>query len=516
MPILEKVSQDDLILYEIMRNPVLFGEFIYNVDKLESEDSFKLDIYQQEFLCDFSSYVSFMAARAVGKTVSLSIELIWLMVMNIFPEDYLVYSVPNKVHLEPVFANLTRLFRSNSLLKHFIEPKGGINGSEFSIKLLNQSKLICRIAGQSGTGANVIGLHSPFVIVDEAGYYPWGTWVELQPTLNTWQLGFRLSVAGVPTGLRENNVLYHVDEENTNYSKHRVTAYQNPRWGEEDKNRAIEQYGGEDSDDYVHLVLGQHGRPIFALFDRGTFDIQVYPIWKLEIDGIRLSDNLIEVISRLGTIPGLPNKKNVCLMGIDLGYTEPTAIWINYIDDFGRMKFHAKIKLTKVSYPLQEKIIDMLDTKFEPVVIGIDKGSAGISVIQNLIEHKDWTHKNYQNKIIPIDFSSSMVLGIDKDGTEIKQKTKPFTVSVLQDFTINKRLIFSSTDMEMITELERMTYSKTPSGEIVYKTLTIKGGKKGEDHFTSALLCGVSAYYLTNEFSFLKRDKVRLISPQWV
>jgi hypothetical protein len=109
-----------------------------------------------------------------------------------------------------------------------------------------------------------------------------------------------------------------------------------------------------------------------------------------------------------------------------------------------------------------------------------------------------------------------MVLGIDKDGSEIKQKTKPFTVSVLQDFTINKRLIFSSTDMDMITELERMTYSKTPSGEIVYKTLTVKGGKKGEDHFTSALLCGVSAYYLTNEFSFLKRDKIKLISPSWV
>jgi len=68
--------------------------------------------------------------------------------------------------------------------------------------------------------------------------------------------------------------------------------------------------------------------------------------------------------------------------------------------------------------------------------------------------------------------------------------------------------------LEMVTELERMTYTKTPSGEIVYKTMTEKGGKRGEDHFTSALLCAVMAYHSVNELILSKSKK--LINPGWL
>lgn len=516
MPIVEKITQEDLALYEIFKNPALFGEFVMNIDNQEKDEVFELTQYQKEFMLDFGNYVSLTCARAVGKTVSISLLLLWALVWNIFPEDYIIYTVPNKVHLEPVFTNLTRLLRSNSILKHFIDQKGGINNSDFSIKLLNNTKLMCRIAGQSGTGANVIGLHSPYVLLDEAGYYPIATFNELQPVINTWERGFKLLVSGVPTGVRENNVLYHSDRENTNYSKHRVTAFQNPRFTEKDKQRAIEQYGGEDSDEYIHSVLGQHGKPIFSLFDRSTFQIQPYPIYKVSIDGIRESENLADILAKIAMIPQITNPRLNRLFGIDLGYTEPTAIFIMYLDEIGRIKFHAKIQLSKVSYPIQEKIIDLLDSRFSPSIIGIDKGSAGIAVIQDLLESKDYAHKDYKKKIVPIDFSSSMVLGLNTEGEEIKSKTKPFTVSILQDYTNNGRLIYTSTDMDMVVELERMTYTKTVSGEIAYRTLTTKGGKKGEDHFTSALLCAVSSYYIMNEFAFSRQEKKKLVRSGWI
>jgi len=516
MPIVEKATPEDLILYEIFKNPVLFGEFVMNIDSIPGDPEFELTPYQREFMLDFSNYVSLCCARAVGKTVAISILLLWALIFNIFPNDYIVYSVPNKVHLEPVFTTLSRLLRSNSILKQFIEPKGGINNSEFSLKLLNNTKLMCRIAGQSGTGANVIGLHSPYVLLDEAGYYPVATFNELQPVINTWEQGFKLLVSGVPTGVRENNVLYHCDRENTNYTKHRVSAFQNPRFFEKDKERAIEQYGGEESDEYIHSVLGQHGKPIFSLFDRSTFQIQPYPIYKLTIDGITESENLAGILAKVAMIPPLKDDRVDRIFGIDLGYTEPTAIFIMYLDDIGRLKFHAKIQLSKVSYPIQEKIIDLLDSRFNPSIIGMDKGSAGISVIQDLLELKDYIHKDYKKKIVPIDFSSSMVLGLSTEGEEIKSKTKPFTVSILQDYTNNGRIVYTTTDMETVVELERMTYTKTVSGEIAYRTLTTKGGKKGEDHFTSALLCAATSYYLMNEFSFSRRTKKKLLRSGWL
>jgi hypothetical protein len=516
MPIIEKITQEDLILYEIFKNPALFGEFVLNIDSQIGDEEFILTNYQREFMLDFSEYVSFCCARAVGKTVAISLLILWALIFNIFPNDYIIYTVPNKVHLEPVFTTLSRLLRSNSILKLFIDPKGGINNSDFSLKLLNNTKLMCRIAGQSGTGANVIGLHSPYVLLDEAGYYPVATFNELQPVINTWERGYKLLVSGVPTGVRENNVLYHCDRENNNYTKHRVSAFQNPRFAEKDRLRAIDQYGAEDADEYIHSVLGQHGKPIFSLFDRSTFQIQPYPIYKIVIDGIRESENIMDMMAKIAMIPPIKDERTDRIFGIDLGYTEPTAIFIMTLDDIGRLKFHAKIQLSKVSYPLQERIIDLLDSRFNPSIIGMDKGSAGIAVIQDLLELKEYVHKDYKKKIVPIDFSASMILGLNTEGEEIKSKTKPFTVSVLQDYTNNGRIVYTSTDMEMIVELERMTYTKTVNGEIAYRTLATKGGKKGDDHFTSALLCAATSYYLMNEFSFSRREKKKLFKPSWV
>jgi hypothetical protein len=164
---------------------------------------------------------------------------------------------------------------------------------------------------------------------------------------------------------------------------------------------------------------------------------------------------------------------------------------------------------------LQEKIIDLLNNKFNPLIIGIDEGQSGKSVRQHLIEEPEYKNSVYKEKIMPIDFSSWTVIGTSSDGEEIKSKTKPFTVSLLQEFSNNHRIIYSHTDPEMIVELERMTYTKNPNGDISYRTLTEKGGKRGEDHFTSALLCAVAAYYFTTEFS-LNKPRLRLFKSSWV
>lgn len=449
-------------------------------------------------------------------TFSLSTLILWLLVYNVFPQDYVVYFVPGKAQLDPVWTNMIRILRSNSLLKYFITNGGGVNSSEFRITLLNQAVLLCRIAGQSGTGANVIGLHTPFVIVDEAGYFPWTVFMEMQPIMNSFTNGYRLMVSGVPTGVRENNVLYHCDQENSNYTKHRVNSFRNPRFSEKDKQFALEQYGGEDSEDYIHAVLGQHGKPVFSLFDRSLFSIGNDSVYKLQINGIQAGEDLGIYYEKLRLLPSLPEKSSKCIFGIDLGYTEPTAISILYFDNQNRLHFLSRIQLSKVSYPVQEKFINALDTKYEPLLIGIDKGSAGIATIQHLMEAEEYLHKDFSKRVIPIDFSSWLTLGFDSDGKEIKEKTKPFTVSVLQDYCNNHKLVFSYTDLDMVSELERMTYSKNPSGDISYKTLTFKGGKRGEDHFTSALLCGIGAWHLTNEFMETRSKRIKLFKPGWI
>lgn len=514
MALVEKVTHEDLILYEILRHPVLCGEFYRNLDLPEwSDEEWNYTYYQKEYLCDFGNFVSLCCGRAVGKTVSLTDYIVWILINALFPNEYIVYTVPSKVHLEPVFFNLIKVFRNNPLLKHFIEPKKGINSSTHTIRLLNTSQLICRIAGQSGTGANVVGLHTPIIILDEAGYYPWGTWVELQPALNSWQDGYKLFISGVPTGLRENNVLWYADRVDDKFNHHRTSAHQNPRYTDEDEARNLKQYGGVDSEDYKHLVLGEHGSASFAVFDRRQMKIESYPVYKIKING--LEESYTEIVNKISLIPQIVVPHDITIMGIDTGYTEPTAIIIMYEKD-GVMKFHARIQMTKVEYDMQEKIIDFLDTKFEsPEMIGIDAGNEQ-GLVHHMVNDDAFIHKNYKKRLNDVRFGAWLTLGETPDKEEIKVKTKPYSVSILQEYTNAHKVVYTSTDMELITELERMTYTKTQSGDIVYRTLTPRGGKRGADHFTSALLCAVITYFLNTDTRLFKPTKPKLVFSRWV
>ena len=177
-----------------------------------------------------------------------------------------------------------------------------------------------------------------------------------------------------------------------------------------------------------------------------------------------------------------------------------------------------KLEWVKLVILFKKNLIDLLDSKFEPTIIGIDKGAGGqgISLIQHLTDDKEYIHKNYAKRVTPIEFNANISLGFDGNGEELKSLTKPFAITMLQDYCNNHKIVFSSTDLEMVTELERMTYTRNPSGQIVYKTLTPKGGKKGEDHFTSALLCGTLAYYMANDFFLSRPEKKKLFSPVWI
>lgn len=522
MALVELLDDIDVDIIETFQNPVLFNEFIENFEKFADgatqDDLFEFTNYQKEILLDFNNQVELCCARSVGKTKTLKSIITWAMVYNVFPdpEHYVVAVFPGQNHLEPVFNELVKGFRLNPLLKQFIAKSSGVNNSDHTIRLLNGANLLCRIAGNSGDGRAVNGLHSPFVCLDESSFFPWGTWLELLPVPTQWEAGWKLMVAGVPDGRREKSVCYHCDQENSMFSKHRVTALQNPRFTDKDYEKAKIDYGGEDSDDFGRFIFGRHGKPVTALFDRSTMTISDYPVYKLKIDGKETKENLSRALERLSVIPSLPNKKYECFFGVDLGFNDPTAIYILYFDDYGTVKFHAKIEFDHVTFPIQERLLDYLDTKYNPLFIGIDRGSGGqgISFTQHFFEDKDYQHKDYIKRMIPITFNESISLGIGPDGKELTSKVKPYSVEILQSMVTQSKIIFTSTDLETITELERMTYTKTPSGDIVYRTLTEGGGKQGSDHYTAALLCAVMAKWIVQD-SLMNKPKRRLLTPKW-
>jgi len=512
MPLIQKITEEEWALLQILRNPIWFGEFIRNYDQ---EEHWEYTDYQREFIADFNPFVSITCGRAVGKTVALVDKLLWYAI-NAFWNEAIVYTVPNKAQLDPVFLRIVRRLRTHPFLKHYCGR--GINAQTFTIKLKNGTVIDCRIAGTSGTGANVVGLHVPIIILDEAGLYPFGTFIELIPALNRWQEGYQMIVSGVPTGVREKNVLYLTDQRDPKYTKHRVSAYRNPRYTEEDKARDIKQFGGEDSEDFVHLILGQHGVPTYTLFERSKMLIQDYKVFKGTLYGEKIKGDPTTLVRFYSALPPLPKNVESVLFGIDLGFTEPTVILVMYkVKGAPFWKFLVRATIYQMEYPAQENVIDHLDSMYSPNLIAIDEGNVGKAVVQHLKTDPTFKHKNYKEKILPINFASLLTIGMDEDGGDVRVKAKQFGMQLLQLKVNNHEICFSHADGAVISELERTIYKRGASGDLIFHTITVRGGTRhGEDHNTAALLCAVLGLYITNEMSqYSWQKRVRLYRPRW-
>lgn len=516
MSVQPKLSDSEMALYEVLRHPVFFGEFMrelqsgYDYDNPEPEKDWVYEQYQEEMLCDFNPYVEFCTARSVGKTTVLE-DIVSRHAVNKF-FDSMMFTTPNQVHMDPPFLRLMALFRVHPFLKYFAHPRKSFNSQKYNIVFNNGFLFDGRIAGTTGGEQNVAGAHYPIVIVDEGGLYPWGTWIALQPCLNSWESNFQMIVAGVPIGMRELNVLWFTDMQTDQYTKHNATAHQNPRYTKQDEERNLDQFGGASAEDYKHMVLGEHGSPVFSLFDRTQMLIEDYRYPILTLSRAEHKDNINQMYLDLSSLPKFPEYAQKRVIGMDCGYTEPTVIIPMYFSS-GRWRILFRLTLYQCKYPVQREVLSLLVRQLVPGLIGVDEGHGGLALIQELSEH----NKDVHRLIVPVNFASSIPVGYDDDGKEITVRAKQFGMQKLQQMTNAHEIAYSMYDEPLVGELERTTYTKAPSGAVTYKTLTPRGGEKGSDHNVSALLGFVTALYLKEEFGAYNKPSIReLFKPGWL
>lgn len=518
-----KLKKEELALVDIIRHPILGPEFIRNFNDIPEDENISFgedkDLYyehrdyQRLMLCDFNSHVTLCCARAVGKTESLIDKITFYLINDFWPNQYITFLAPNDKHINPVFDRLRQWLQTNDFLRKLVD-KRSINSAAKTVKLKSGGTLYCRIAGTTGTGQNVVGLHTPVVLVDEAAYFPWGTWLEMQPIFNHWMNGSQMMVAGVPDGRREKSVLYHTDQKAEGYTQHRIPSSQNPTWDEGAEKKAQEDYGGINSEDYIHMVLGEHGSPVFSVFDRNTMKIEGYDTVAVELRGKEIELDPQAGARQIMELPPLPRNAENVLFGIDLGFTEPTAIIVMYMTSG---IWHQLCRLTwySIEFNLQEKLIAYLDNKYNPSVIGIDEGGQGKPVVQDLLSNDFFREHNFKEKIVPINFASTVSIGQDEDGNDLKIRAKEFSVQYLQQLTTTNRIAYSKLDEDLISEFERTTYTKSIGGQLSFKTFTERGGQRGADHTLAAYLSGFLAWYIKRESAFSAKPKPVLTRFRW-
>jgi len=300
-----------------------------------------------------------------------------------------------------------------------------------------------------------------------------------------------------------------------------------PFWTPERKRFYIEQFGGEDSPEYKHNVLGVDGDPEDTVFPWHLFrlcikDIPQYRCLKVLADShnneVIVSGYRCEIAEGADIAP-----KQVMMIdstyrssaffalddvgesefrrlirsffvyvegrkvgGADLGYMgDPTEIIIKSI--YGkRERTIARLQLKHVTYDQQCQAIDALDDLYDPEDIswGTDFGNAGSAVAHDLYGLPQYADKNYEDRLRGFMFGSTTD-DIDENGEPlIDAKTeKPIKVTFKElatDFLVKKM------------QHQELEYAPDPDFIFFYPNHTSRHGerhrifKERDDHLIDA------------------------------
>lgn len=420
----------------------------------------------------------------------------------------------NVSQMTPILDRLTQRFMSSKILKDFLQGQMNRSKGTFDFPLDSSNyRLNARIAGQRGE-ANMVGLHVNKVKIDECQLFPMAAYTQMLPSINTWEEGSGAFLCGVPTGLREGNVLYLVDQVSSKYKKYRVPAHNNPFFTMRDNIESLKQFGGADSEDYIHLVLGKHGSPAFSVIPREDIKLEPFDFYTYRFNATdkQAGKNFRQA---LGT-PKIEQKlAKFLLFAIDTGFADPTVIQVFGYGEDGVWRTLIRYRLTRIPFPEQIQIIDWLNDVYDPVKIGIDMGAGGggMTIVQDLLTDKYPKAKGYERKISGVNFSDRVSIGENSDGTSIDLVIKSYGGQQLAKMVSEQELVFSELDMEGVSQLERVAYQRSPDGATRYFVLSERGqGASKDDHIFASYVV-FTACLLTMT---LYKPRKRLFGARWI
>src|SRR5215204_5723213 len=149
--------------------------------------------------------------------------------------------------------------------------------------------------------------------------------------------------------------------------------------------------------------------------------------------------------------------------------------------------------------------------------LGIDMGGPGKVQFQDLtsdFSDESIRRHNFKERLYPVEFGGYMPVAVTTSDGEIIEKKdliKRIAVETVSRWVQEThKFAFSREDDNLMDELERTKFTRSPSGEPVYKT--------NDDHQFAAMMCAIMAY--ENKFGVpLSAPKVdikpKLIKAKW-
>ena len=462
-------------------NPARWGEvFLVNHDGSPRRYRW----YQEQDLECKSDRIIHLDGRGVGKTYNLSTLLLWYCHVN--RGKSVLVAAPYRGQLDPIIGEVEfQLHNAPALHEVVAREKSGRfkikRSPHVDITFKNGCTAHFRPAGTRGDAFR--SLHVDLILVDEAAWLPEAAWTALMPCLNP---GGEMRVYSTPNGLRDRTYyqLTGLDARKKGWTVFRWPAWIAPDWNDKRREDLIAFYGGEGTAGWRHEVAGEHGQPTYGAFSAALVMKAV-----AEIEGYRRADlvgedftdclNERESRERLELLADLAGGRGRCWVGVDTGYTnDPTEVIVLEEDENEVLSLVARIHAERLPYPLVSELIALVDTVFDPIGIGLDRGGNGAAVEQELVSLDKFKDRGMPGKLVAYDFGGSIAVGEDAGGREIRKRTKEEMSRLISKALSAGKLRIPKQDPEVEDQLCTQTYVRTERG-VVYS--------KGRDHVVDAL-----------------------------
>lgn len=451
---------------------------------------------------------------------------------SIVIEDRLIYEAVNadlefpnatkeQVFVTPNLSQMVRLldskimrFMSSRMLKDFLQGNVNRTKGTLDFPLGNTNyRFFSRIAGSAGE-TNMVSMHATKIKGDEMQIFPMPAFIQLGPGYNYFDDNSSQFFAGVPNGGREGNVLYYLDQKNDRFKKYRIPAHENPWYTREQNVQDIIQYGGnEETEDYLHLVLGQHGDPTFSIIPRDKIVTEPFDFYSERYS--QTDKHAGRSYKQLFNLHKIPDSKNeLAVLAVDTGYADPTIAQVICKDRNGVWRTWARYRMTRIPFPEQAEILDWLDNFYNFNIIAVDLGAGGggIGLSQDLMSDRFPRTKQYSKRIHGVRFNDFIEQGEDSDGNALKAQAKSYAGQELARIITEGGLIFSEVDLEGMSQMERVAYQRQSNGTNKYFIFSDDGrGKSKDDHIFASYI----VFVLTLLTRMMEKPKRKLIGAKW-
>lgn len=580
----------DIALWEVMNNSIYFTEcFLPDTSRKKP-----LHVFYYQYPFYLMREGVFRCARFIGKTIAVKARAIQTAIVN--PCISILITSYRKHHVQ----NITREIKldideRNDFLKYAKSPRGrGRSDLHFFLPLINDTEIWGLAGGDDGK--NYEGKRYDVILEDETQFCNKkaddkliSTWrgergdtgdfidkdflsleIENKIKQNNGELScltkeerqqFNKAYIkaieakkaircwfGVPNGIRTTPLYQYEHGDNRFKNKIiNIPRYYYPFFTLKDWNDAVAQFKGEDSDEFLQQILGEHGSPCHSVFNMNDimrcieyqqedsdyfYYFRQFGIPKNKVANKEYISLFLDEIKPMR----IPKDSKRVIIGMDVGkQPDPSIIKLfseEYDNDFkqARYRLFGIIKLTDIEHHRQAELMYEVINKFNASLMAIDIGGAGVAVYDMLCDPNQYTSKHNCN-ILPISFGSAIVIKFlylcIKDsciGKNIQMSEKDNQLFCPQCGNNDlkfvkkqevKRLIKEfSTDL-IATRLDRLEYILPDDVKMLeefnyYRYKTVERGKTylGQDHYITAMRAFEMALYMTtNQVIELKQQE---------